>query len=292
MAPSFALMDAPHLIISNPPHDAGDLRPVAPCFGLSVAEVRMKTNYRVPEIWFAERDPHEVEPINALLTEAGLKTVVRTQMDLAQVPPQTQVESFSFAETGLVARWDDSEVTIPYDAETIAVFCQPGGDVAESESSGRGLSARLSHGSAYTGTHGRSSLSSLASQLSATHSSTFLDLYVALDGDLQRISFVEATVDFAGLHMRLPRATDNMVMFVAECEDRFTNAQFDRRLVGMLLRKRRTAPTQPPPQTSGQRRRLSFATPALTDLLEKVSDDLKDASQPDFSSRLVYLTKR
>ncbi len=286
-------MEDHHLIVSNPPHDVTNLRSVAPYFDLTLAEIRMKTNYPVPEIWFAERDWRRLEPTTELLVEAGLNTVVLTGRELAAIPRQTPVESFSFADTGLIARWDESEVTVAYDAPVICVFCQPRKDAGELESAEgmrSTLSSRLSHG---TATHsGRSSVAMLASRLAAPTGLTFLDIYSPHEGGLLRISVIQDVVDFSGLHKQLLRPQDNMMMFVAECEDRFTNAQFDRRLVGMRLRKSATVSGQTPPQFTGRRSGFSYATTALTQLLDSVSPDLKGVSQHEMSSRLAYLAKR
>jgi hypothetical protein len=83
---------------------------------------------------------------------------------------------------------------------------------------------------------------------------------------------------------------DNMVMFLAEFEDKFSEARVDRRLVGMQPRSRpmlskRTAIT-------GQRKGFSFATAALSQLLESLSPDLKNVNQFDLASRLAYITDR
>ena len=49
-----AKVSARFLLISDPPHGTVDAAEAAAYFGLTVAEVRMKANYGLPEIWFAD----------------------------------------------------------------------------------------------------------------------------------------------------------------------------------------------------------------------------------------------
>ena len=60
------------LAISDPPHGQIDLQKAAPALGLAPADLRMKTTYRVPEIWLADPDRGQVEPGAVTLREAGL----------------------------------------------------------------------------------------------------------------------------------------------------------------------------------------------------------------------------
>ena len=48
-----ASVNARQLLISNPPHGDVDTLGAASHFGLAAAEVGMKANYGLPEVWFA-----------------------------------------------------------------------------------------------------------------------------------------------------------------------------------------------------------------------------------------------
>ena len=250
------------LIISNPPHqDEVDDDLAAPSFGLTPADVRMKASYGAPEIWVMSTVKSKIEDAARTLREAGLNVVIAAGEDLANIPPAATVKSFSFTDTYLVAKLEDLEVGLPYDAPIVAVFCKaPEGSPAE---------------------------------LTRPAGSALLDIYGTRKGEVLKMSFVQEVVDFSGLgDAKLPTAEGNMLKLVWECERLFTKAQFDRRLVGVRLRRSLivdTAAARPP---NPQRKGFSYATTALAKLLESISPDLKDISQFELGSRLAYLTKK
>ena len=231
----------------------------APCFGLTAADVRMKANYGAPEIWVMSTVRSKMEDAARTLREAGLNVVVIAGKDLANIPAPARVKSFSYTDKYLVATLEDSEVGLPYDARIVAVFCKaPEGSPTE---------------------------------LTRSTGSALLDIYGSRKGELLRISFVQDVVDFSGLGDRqLPTAGSNMLLFVAECEQRFTKAQFDRRMVDVRLRRSLISDTAARPDE--RRKGFSFATMALAKLLESISPDLRNISQFELGSRLAYLTKQ
>ncbi len=251
------------LVVSNPPHEKEvDADGAAPCFGLTAADVRMKANYGAPEIWLADKDRSKLEDAAQTLRETGLNVVVVPGKDLANIPAPATVKSFSFTDTHLVAASEDFEVELAYDAPIIAVFCKA-----------------------------RKAREASTAELTQPDPSALLDLYASPDGDLLRISVVQDVAEFSGLgDLKLPTAADNMLTFVEECEQRFTQAQFDRRLVDVRLRRSLIAD----PAAKGHERRkgFSFATKILANLLEAISPDLKDISQFEVGSRLAYLTQQ
>ncbi len=120
--------------------------------------------------------------------------------------------------------------------------------------------------------------------------SPFLDLYLTGGDSLRRIGFVQYGLDFSGLgDLMLARASDNMVMLVAECDDRFCETEFDRRPVQMHPRKRLVVGRGMPGDAA--RKGFSFATTALSSLLESVAPELKDLNQFELASRLCFLTQ-
>lgn len=295
------------LIVSNPPQDEVDFKQAARLLDLTSAEVRMKANYPVPEIWLADTAADKMEETAQELRDAGLRAVVFPGRDLCTVPPQVKVKSFSFTDDGLIVRLEDSdEVQLPYDTPIVAVFCQPHSQVSANvrrsggssltESLGRRQSAVfLSRDSlvGFGGLGGRTSSVGLGlEEDEASKDAAFLDIYVPGESELRRFSVIQKHVEFSGLgEMQLPRASDNMVMLVAECEDRFTEGRVDRRLMGMYPRQRPLVATLVT-TVHAQRKSYSFATEALARLLESISPDLKQLGQLDLSSRLAYLTSR
>ena len=254
-------MDTYALIVSNPPHEKEvDAPRAAPCFGLTTTDVRMKAKYVAPEIWVTSTVRSKMEDAARTLREAGLNVMVIEGKDLANIPAPARVKSFSFTDTYLVARVEDFEVGLLYDAPIIAVFCKaPEGSPAE---------------------------------LTRSTGSAVLDIYGSRKGELLRISFVQEVLDFSGLgDLKLPTAGANILPFVAECEQRFTKVQFDRRLENVRVRRSLIIDTAARPPHE-ERKGFSYATTALAKLLESISPDLKDISQFELGSRLAYLTKR
>ncbi len=295
-------MESPTLIISNPPHEDLDPALAAPCFGISPAEVRMKANYPIPEVWLTDSEGAKVDATADILRTAGLNIVSVPGQDLAEIPQQTMVESFAFTDAGLTLNLEDSQVDLSHDEKLIAVFCQPrprtgGSSGVAANPLTEGLRQRRS------GVFlARDSLMgfatgprpSLAGVEAENAESPFLDIYVPGESSSAcplRLVLVQDQLDFSGLgDLKLPRAADNMVMFVAELEDRFSAARVDRRLVGMQPRSRAMVSKRTP--ISGERKGFSFATAALSQLLESLSPDLKAVNQFDLASRLAYLTDR
>ncbi len=234
-------MENPTLIISNPPHEELEPTLAAPCFGLSPAEVRMKANYPIPEVWLTYGEGAEVGPTADILRTAGLNIVAVSGQDLAEILQQTRVESFAFTDAGLTLNLEDSQVDLSHDEKLIAVFCQPRPGTGESS----GVAANpLTEGLRQRSSgvfmardslmgFGTGSRASLAGGEAENAESPFLDIYVPGESSSARplrLALVQDQVDFSGLgDLELPRAADNMVMFVAELEDRFSEARVDRR---------------------------------------------------------------
>ncbi len=295
-------MENPTLIISNPPHEDFDPALAAPCFGLSPAEVRMKANYPIPEVWLTDSAGATVDPTADILRAAGLSIVSVPGQELAEVPQQTMVESFAFTDTGLTLNLEDSQVDLSHDEKLIAVFCQPrpgtgGSSGVAANPLTEGLRQRRSGvfmaRDSLMG-FGTGSRASLAGGEAEDAESPFLDIYVPGESSStrpRRLALVQDQMDFSGLgDLRLPRAADNMVMFVAEFEDKFSAARVDRRLVGMQPRSR--AMVSKRTSITGERKGFSFATAALSQLLESLSPALKAVNQFDLASRLAYLTDK
>lgn len=278
-------VDVRHLLISNPPHGDVDAAGAASQFGLTAAEVGMKANYGLPEIWFAAEDEAALLDTAAALEKAGLTTVLVEGGDLAEIPGQDPVKSFSFTDEGLRVDRDDSEWTVAYDTPAIAVFGRPKVDVPSGRSPTGSVASQLS--SWGRGSRGPSQEASPL-ELGAL---PFLDLYVPSDTGPLRISIVQEKTDFSSLPENLPHGLSALQNLVAECENRFENVYVDRRLVDMALRGIARVVTETPPRDP-PRTGFSFATQALAELLGSLSPELKDLPQADLSSRLAYLTAR
>ncbi len=279
-------MSARYLLISDPPHGEVDAARATRYFGLTVAEVRMKSNYGLPEIWFTEEDEAKLSRTAAALKGARLNTVLVAGSDLVEIPGQNPGEWFVFKDEGLGVGRDNSERTMAYDTPTIAVVCRPRVDVQEAKSPVKPLAARL----ASWGQVGTTRRRNPDEDQAVSGTPPFLDFYAQLDDGICRTSIAQEITSFPTLPADLPHGLSAMRNLVAECENRFEKAYLDRRLVDMTLRGMANVVTSVDFQI--HRRGFSYATEALAHLLGSLSPDLKDISQADLSSRLAYLTNR
>ena len=255
-------------------------------FGLTVAEVRMKANYGLPEIWFADEDEAKLSDTSVALEAAGYNTALVAGSDLIEIPGQSPAESFVFTDGGVRIGRDESEWTLAYDSPTIAVVCRPQVDIEEAMLPVKPLASRFSSWGQVTATPRRNPDAVQAE----SDTSPFVDFYARLDDGLFRISIVPESTSLE-LPEDLPHGLSTMRNLVVECENRFEKTYFDHRLLDMRLRGTVRVVTGANPRTP-PRTGFSFATEALGGLLDSLSPDLKDISQPDLSSRLAYLTSR
>ncbi len=284
------------LVISNPPHGEVDLAGAAPSLGLAAAEVRMKANYPVPEIWLAAEDEASMAEAAEGLRGAGLQVVVVAGQRVSEVPPWSTVNSFAFGDSALSLRLEDGEVELPYGSHVIAVYCTPRGAVEEARRvGGGGLTEGLRQRSSgifmardsLVGFGALGGRSSQSGDEAAPAEAAFVDLYATAAGTPRRLSVAVGKVDFSGLgEQQLPNMIGNLEIFVQEFESRFEGGTVDRRLLDMQPRQR--------PMVGGgesqERKGFSYATQALSKLLESIEPDLKDVSQFELSSRLAFLT--
>ena len=279
-------MNARYLLISDPPHGDVDAAAAASHFGLAAAEVRMKANYGLPEIWFAGEDEAKLRDTSAALGAVGFNSVVVAGSDLVEIPGQSPAVSFEFTDAGLSVEGDDSRRVMLYDAPTIGVFCRPRGGALDAKAPAKSITSHfLSSGRMGIGRPSPGS-GPVESGILA-----FLDFYVRSDTGFLRISIVQEVTSFSLLPASQSPGLSPMQNLVVECENRFENVHVDRRLEDMTLRGSTrvvTGDVAAQPTRTG----FSYATEALAGLLGSLSPDLTDISQPDLSSRLAYLTNR
>ena len=279
--------NARQLLISNPPHGEVDAAGAASQFGLTAAEVGMKANYGLPEIWFAAEDEGTLLDTGAALQASGLNTLLVSGSDLAEIPGQIPAESFAFTDEGLRVDLGDSEWTLAHDTPVVAVYGRPRIDMQERKAPTRSVASQLSS----WGRGGGRRSSGSDEVMGGLRESPFLDLYTHSDTGPLRISIVQEITDFSQLPDNHPHGLSAMQNLVAECENRFEHSYVDRRLVDMTLRgiaRVVTGASSRDPVRTG----FSFATEALAELLDSLSPDLKGLHQADLSSRLAYLTTR
>lgn len=114
------------------------------------------------------------------------------------------------------------------------------------------------------------------------------DFYARPGGRVQRFTVEQGSTSMRGLldAERRIGVVGNLQTFLSTCEQRFPHLTVDRRLQNMRLRKRVNLLSD----LVEKRRGYSFATSHLEDLLESLEPGASQMSQPELSSRLVFLT--
>jgi hypothetical protein len=207
------------LVVSNPPHGSANAAEAAVHLGLAAVEARMKVNFCAPEIWFTDSDRERMTDMQSSLAACGVNTEVLAGQDLLAVPEKSVVESFKLGDSQMVAKTDEAEFPVDYDAQIDAVYCKPAADVFMDGRKGANLSD-----------WGRPSSSVMLDRMSHTSSSgkpqsesasgeAFLDFYLTLNGEDRRLSFILEATDFSSLEVvgRYP-----LHALVADCERRFS----------------------------------------------------------------------
>ena len=283
------------LVVSDPPHGDVDARRGAELLGLAQAEVLMKAGSPAPEVWLALDEEGATAAAEAL-TAIGLSVFAVSGEELSSVPWSLPVLSFAFREDGLHVDTAEGEVAFPYDVPITGVF-----GTLPPEMEGHGSSA--SRNASSRTTWGRRSTSLLvervAGQISGRRDSghaplgmTSLDLYLTHGGQLHRLSMSDTLTDFSGLEeIKLPRARDNMVTCVLECERRFPLFDVDTRLTNVRPRRRPTVGQARAVGDEG-RKLLSFGTRGLMELLGRIDAELEAVSHFELGSRLSHLAQR
>jgi len=281
-----------HLVVSNPPHSPHGLADIAGSIGLTPAEFRFKTNYPVPEVWFADPDRTVVDALAGRLREAGLNVIGVRSSDLANLPAPEPVRSFQFGEDAFSVQLDRGAIDLGYESDLVAVFCQTRALALDREPrvSRDALGARLSHAGILSPLAKRPSTIERFSTGTDEDPLAFLEIYTELDGAIRRFAVVQGMADLSQLPCPVARGADGMTMFVAECHERFPKAHIDRRLVG--LRPRQPLEVGVEVKALAKRKAFSFASKSLQGLLNSIAPSLEGVPHAELASRLIYLTRR
>ena len=279
-------MELSWLVVSDPPHDEVDVGSAAGLLGLNSAEMRMKANYGAPEIWLALADEREAADAVEELRGFGLSTSVVEARGLLSTPGPSPAASFSFGESGFVARYTDGDVELPFDVPVHAVFCKPPAGFRSQTSPRDGSTVGRTTTGVLLATRGGASHQLLKAEALELMSS--VDLYTHSEGVLSRVSIAQDLVDFSGLEaLKQPSAGANMGVCIAECQRRFEQFTLDARLEN--VRPRQRASVGSAGAEADNRRLYSFGTLGLGQLLEAVSPELKAITQYELGSRLSCL---
>jgi hypothetical protein len=267
---SFRTMFACTLVIAHPPHGRFDAARAAPALGLTPADLTLKANYSVPEIWAVKELATEARDAARTAQEAGFHLALVPDRVFTAVPYRTRVVELHVKGDGILAVTGSQQIEVPWDDAVVGVYFAP----RAGETVARGAPRA----------------SAAISTQDAPCESPFLDLYLSRGDEIIRLAVLVEATHLSGLDDAAALSpAGRLARFVNVAEKRFPRGAVDRRLVNMQLRH----PHQPS-LGPGQllRKGYSFASPGLGDLLAKLAPHLVSATHCEFASRLCYLSAR
>lgn len=269
-------------LVTNPPHGVLDLAAVASLLGLDDEVTGKKMAFGAPEVLSAS-DPDSTGRLKRDLVAAGVSVDVVHGHDLSSIKWPTIVRRFTFDSDGLTVslagRTD--ERTIPWSTRVFAVSCRPpegfprGGPNGEVLNEGQ-LRLLLESGDGPL-------------QAEAMQWGSVLDLYLDLDGFVDRVTFARDITDFSGLETPREGPEGGLVEALTQCALRFDRFSLDRRLEGVRPRQRFAMGQEG--FDLDQRKLFSYGTLLLRQALNSVDPSLGDLTQYEFGSRIAWILR-
>jgi hypothetical protein len=250
-------MEIPTLVVSDPPHGEVNLEAAAELLGLDGFATRLKAGFVAPEILLAS-DPGKAAEFAAALRGTGFNVSILNGAALADLPWPDPVSTLAFDLSSLQATTRSEEVLIPYDAEVVCVHCRPPADRSVTSTGDLERAVASEHGPTIA---------------EAIQRRSILDLYFREGGPLRRATIVPDLLKSDGERVK------------KELIRRLERLRLDDRLAGVRPR----APFVSSEGFEGsERRRYSFGTLMLREVLESISPELRAVPQYEFGSRLAY----
>jgi len=250
-------MPIPTLVVSDPPQGEVDLETAAKLLELDGFATRLKASFGAPEVMHAS-DRDEAVRFGAALKRAGFKVQILDGARLTDPEWPEPISGLVFDASSLLATSVTEAVRVPYDAEVLAVVCQPPNyrHTRVPEELGRAIAS--GHGPTIA---------------EAIQLMSVVDLYFRDASALRRVTIVPE---------RLKLETD---VVLKDMGRRFKRLKVDARLKGVRPR----APFSIGQGFDGsERRRYSFGTMMLRQVLESIAPELRAVPQYEFGSRLAY----
>lgn len=248
----------PTLVVSNPPHGEVDLEAAAKLLAIAPFAAGLKAKFPAPEVMMAS-GPEEAAAFATALGSTGFTLTILNGSALVGFPWPDPVSSLVFDASYLQASFRNEGVTIPYDADVVGVFCRPPAD--------RSLQARQTDlDRAVASGHGPTIAEAIQWR-------TILDLYFLDEGSVRRVTVV-------------PDARERDVERLLKDLRRFRRLRLDDRLSGVRPRAAFVAGSVG--HEGPERRRYSFGTLLLRQVLDSISPELRAVPQYEFGSRLAY----
>lgn len=250
-------MSIPTLVVSDPPHGEVDLESAAKLLELDGISTRLKASFGAPEVMHASASGEAVI-FGAALQRTGFRVQIVAGARLNDPQWPDPVSGLTFDGSFMQASTPTSVVRVPYDAQVLAVHCQPPGY--------RHTRVPDELERAITSGHG-------PTIADAIQRMSIVDVYFRDEGTLRRVTIVPE---------RLRLETD---VVLKDMGRRFKNLTLDARLKGVRPR----APFSIGQSFDGsERRRFSFGTMMLRLVVESIAPELRTIPQYEFGSRLAY----
>ncbi|MDH3270785.1 MAG: hypothetical protein OEN56_05600 [Gemmatimonadota bacterium] len=244
------------LVVSDPPHGAVDHATIAATLGLELENTKLKVAFAAPEV-LAVSGPQAAHDVAKALQTAGMHVRVVPGSDLADLPWPRLCSSVDFADSALRVRIGGDDIDVPYSASVWGVSCLP--------PTGFSAEASVSLDEARASGPG-------AVVAEALEWTPHLDLFAEWGGSLHRLTI-----------------TDDPPHVVEEVERLFHRVTIDRRMENVRPRRRFVA---------GEagfdidlRKAFSFGTLLLRQVLQSISEELRDLPQYEYAARLSYATR-
>jgi hypothetical protein len=250
-------MPMPTLVVSDPPHGEVDLEAAAKLLEIDGFATRLKASFGAPEVMHAS-DMDEALMFGAALLHTGFKVQILDGVRLTDPQWPEPISGLVFDASSLQATTPSEAVRVPYDAQVVAILCQPPNyrHTRVPEELGRAIASG----------HGPTIAESIQHM-------SIVDLYFREAGALRRVTIVPE---------RLRLETD---VVLKDMGRRFKHLKVDARLKGVRPR----APFSIGQGFDGsERRRYSFGTMMLRQVLESIAPELRAIPQYEFGSRLAY----
>ncbi|MDH3206497.1 MAG: hypothetical protein OEO79_07790 [Gemmatimonadota bacterium] len=252
-------MEIPTLVVSDPPHRDVDIDIAAALLGLDVFGTRLKANFAAPEVMLAS-DAEKATRFTAQLRAVGFDASILQGATLRDLPWPDLASSLAFDASGMRATVQDTVIDIPYDSEIVGVHCRPPGD-------DRTRRTTVDIDRAVASGHGPTIAAAIERR-------GILDLYFLHDAAVRRVTIVPDWLD----------VDEEGVM--KELVKRAKHLRLDARLRG--VRPRAPFMVGDAGHDGPERRRYSFGTQLLREVLESISPDLRAVPQYEIGSRLAY----
>jgi hypothetical protein len=200
----------------------------------------------------------EAEAFADALRNIGFNVATLPGQALADLPWPAPASTLAFDVSTLRMTIGNQTVALPYDTDLVGVYCRPPAD--------RFLKPTVNLGRAVASGHG-------PTISEAIQRTSILDLYFLEGGALQRVTVLPGVLDLDGDRV------------LKELGKRAKALRLDTRLAGVRPR----APFLSHGSFDGsERRRYSFGTLLLRDVLESIAFELRSVPQYEFGSRLSY----